>query len=306
LGFAEDGDNLSFEIDYETPFADIVRKYACALIKGGKAMQMLRRAGISTQPDRFPSWIPDWTVQKEGSLYALSSRGMKCAAAGPTKANVKCDASSNEIQVSGLRVDEIKSVSKAANLDWELNAYLEEIDRTVDSLPSYPVRETRADVKWKVPIAGAWHPQLVASTDLDMRSSYMAFREFLAPVTKLKSPINGVGNKSQAKASNGLTGKEAREVLWARAQNYVLALQENLCGWRFIVTKGGFVGVAPPSAKEGDVISIFDGGAVPFLIRRSSSVQGAFQLVGECYVHGIMDGDAKKFCETTECVFQLH
>ncbi|OCK83978.1 hypothetical protein K432DRAFT_463823 [Lepidopterella palustris CBS 459.81] len=306
LGFAEDGDNPSFEIDYEAPFADIVRTYACALIKDGKAMQMLRRAGISAQPDRFPSWIPDWTVHKEGSLYALSSRGMKCSAAGPTKANVKCDARSNEIQVSGLRIDEIKSVSKAANLGSQLKAYLEEVDRIVDSLPSYPVRETRADVKWKVPIAGALRPGLVTSADLDMRSSYVALRECLAHATKTKSPINDISNKSQAKASDSLMGKEAHEVLQARAQNYILALQENLCGWRFIVTKGGFVGVAPPSAQEGDVISIFNGGAVPFLIRRSSSVQGAFQLVGECYVHGIMDGDAKKLCKTTECVFRLH
>jgi hypothetical protein len=44
---------------------------------------------------------------------------------------------------------EDESVSKTANLPDQLRPYLKEIDSTIDTLPSYPVRENRLDVKWE-------------------------------------------------------------------------------------------------------------------------------------------------------------
>jgi hypothetical protein len=117
----------------------------------------------------------------------------------------------------------------------------------------------------KVAIAGVWHSKKVASEDLDMRASYMALKEYYAEVQKFKtqqqqklllSNKSNAGRRSQAKAngndsSSGVMGKDALDALWARAQNYVLAMQDNLSGWRFIVTQRGFVGVAPPAVQTG-------------------------------------------------------
>jgi hypothetical protein len=69
------------------------------------------------------------------------------------------------------------------------------------------------------------------------------------------------------------------------------ALQTNLLGWRFFVTKRGFVGIAPNHAVVGDVISIFSGSGFPFLLRKSMK-EDAYRLVGECYMLGIMLGEA--------------
>lgn len=46
----------------------------------------------------------------------------------------------------------------------------------------------------------------------------------------------------------------------------------------------------PHDSKVGDRICIFKGGSVPFVVREN--VSGYYQLVGECYIHGIMDGEA--------------
>jgi hypothetical protein len=59
----------------------------------------------------------------------------------------------------------------------------------------------------------------------------------------------------------------------------------NLC-----VTRGRTLAHAPHGSQRGDKIVIFKGGRVPFLIR---DIGGGYSLlIGECYVHGAMDGQA--------------
>ncbi|KAJ2977668.1 hypothetical protein NUW58_g7739 [Xylaria curta] len=63
---------------------------------------------------------------------------------------------------------------------------------------------------------------------------------------------------------------------------------------RFIVTEKGFLGFAPISVTEGDVVAILAGGSVPYVLRRQSGVDGAsdgYTLVGDAYVQGVMDGE---------------
>lgn len=331
LGFAEDGDHSGFEIDYQGRLEDIVHKYAAAFVQQGMGMQLLHRAGLDSSSDnidRFPSWIPNWTVPKQSSLCSLSERGPPLAAAGATQPNIRRDDnSSDDLLVGGMIVDKICSVSKTTNMPDQLRAYLKEIDATVDALLSYPVpepsRETRFDIKWKVAIAGAWQPRKVTSGNIDMRTSYMALKEHYAKVLKAKNQqqkqdlqsntekINTggrpLGRVNESTAPGSVIGNDVIEELWARAQNYVLAMQDGLSGWKFVVTQRGFVGVAPPAVQEGDAVAIFDGGVVPFLIRPSTKKPEAFRLVGECYVHGIMNGEAETLCHGAKhTVLRLH
>ena len=60
-------------------------------------------------------------------------------------------------------------------------------------------------------------------------------------------------------------------------------------GRRLLMTKHGLIGLAPPQAIPGDVIAIFLGAPVPHILRKKD---GYHTLVGECYVHGVMSGEA--------------
>lgn len=53
-------------------------------------------------------------------------------------------------------------------------------------------------------------------------------------------------------------------------------------------TDGGLLGFTEEGCRVGDVVCVFLGGEVPFVIRRNS-FQPLFQLHGEAYVHGVMD-----------------
>ena len=63
----------------------------------------------------------------------------------------------------------------------------------------------------------------------------------------------------------------------------------NVLAWRRLVTtRGGYLGLVPAAARCGDVVAVLMGCDTPLVLRRRD---GEYEVVGECYVHGIMHGE---------------
>ncbi|KAI1079009.1 heterokaryon incompatibility protein-domain-containing protein [Whalleya microplaca] len=60
---------------------------------------------------------------------------------------------------------------------------------------------------------------------------------------------------------------------------------------RFAITDSGQFAAVPKRARDGDIVCLFDGGRVPYVLRPCNN--GYFELVGECYLHGFMHGEGK-------------
>lgn len=58
------------------------------------------------------------------------------------------------------------------------------------------------------------------------------------------------------------------------------------------ISELGYMGLAREDVRKGDDISILFGGQVPFILRQHGET---YQLKSECYVHGVMDGEAMKY-----------
>uniref|UniRef100_A0A0B7JVP0 Heterokaryon incompatibility domain-containing protein n=1 Tax=Bionectria ochroleuca TaxID=29856 RepID=A0A0B7JVP0_BIOOC len=52
------------------------------------------------------------------------------------------------------------------------------------------------------------------------------------------------------------------------------------------------IGTVPRTTKPGDLVCVLYGGQTPFILRKSERRPGMFRLVGDCYVHSLMDGEA--------------
>ncbi|KAK9772844.1 putative Heterokaryon incompatibility domain-containing protein [Seiridium cardinale] len=83
---------------------------------------------------------------------------------------------------------------------------------------------------------------------------------------------------------------------------------------RLFLTLNGYLGLAPDIVREGDIVAVLSGGDVPFLLRPftedgidqastgtslrpknndpSAKTPTGYRLVGECFVHGLMAGEA--------------
>lgn len=60
---------------------------------------------------------------------------------------------------------------------------------------------------------------------------------------------------------------------------------------RFIITDEGHLGMAPLEAMKGDVVCVLYGCSVPVILRWCEEKK-AYSFVGECYLHGFMNGRA--------------
>ena len=63
---------------------------------------------------------------------------------------------------------------------------------------------------------------------------------------------------------------------------------------RLFFTANGFVGTGPAAMESGDFIYILAGGSLPYVLRPvpDAACLNTFELIGSCYVHGVMDGQA--------------
>jgi hypothetical protein len=57
---------------------------------------------------------------------------------------------------------------------------------------------------------------------------------------------------------------------------------------RLFKTTKGCIGIGPRCLKKGDAVTLFKGGMVPLVIRSRGD---KWELIGDCYVHGIMHGE---------------
>jgi hypothetical protein len=73
---------------------------------------------------------------------------------------------------------------------------------------------------------------------------------------------------------------------------------------RLMVSKKGFLGMAPNRSRKGDIVCILFGCSVPVVLRKAADGT-KYVFIGECYVDGYMAGEAvgdDRFQETNFCI----
>ena len=63
-------------------------------------------------------------------------------------------------------------------------------------------------------------------------------------------------------------------------------------GRQFAITEQGLIGLVPVAARVGDSVGFFAGCRIPHALRRRGE---GYVLIGDSYLHGVMDGEGEKF-----------
>ena len=75
-------------------------------------------------------------------------------------------------------------------------------------------------------------------------------------------------------------------------RRYLNALTRVTINRRFFETSQHYLGIGPQSMQMGDVICILFGASTPVVLRPLPGTDGLYQFLGDCYVHGVMFGEA--------------
>ena len=75
----------------------------------------------------------------------------------------------------------------------------------------------------------------------------------------------------------------------AKSPTFWTDLQAYCLGKKLFSTLSGHIGIGGVTLEPGDLVCVFLGGRTPFIIR---PVDQKYKFVGECYLHGIMQGEA--------------
>jgi len=166
-------------------------------------------------------------------------------------------------------------------------------------------------------------------------ATYTAIREFLCTIQEFVSQTPGGVDDSMAcriACADQLVmdSQLCRASDWLLSNSYTQALDavrghlengdekevlhqarwyiETMLRWvkkRPFRTQEGHVGLAPGETMEGDIVAIFHGFSAPYVLRKLSGRGRTYELVGECYVCGVMDGEYVDGVDTVEDLYHL-
>ncbi|KAI9681885.1 MAG: hypothetical protein M1822_006962 [Bathelium mastoideum] len=224
---------------------------------------------------KWPSWVTDWTDEfHEGRMSLLYNHLPlpSFSAAGNTEAEFLFVFDNTGLIVNGVEFDTIVEVFQPTDQDDESGGYASMVSSMFDWLQRFP-----SPYKSKEDILIALASLLCFGMEARVgeRIGPLDFAQMLVAVA--------TGEESESFQPN----ETSLFLGWPFA---VAAIEE--VSWCFITSRG-YIGRGPIHIAKGNVISLFMGARVPFILERDQQV-GPCRLLGECYIEGIMKGEAMR------------
>jgi hypothetical protein len=293
FGLMKDEDRAAIRVDYSPTHTvrDVFIDVARYCIKGQHGPDLLVEAGLCRSIPHLPSWVPDWTTTSCAPL----NTGIYNACSNLCKP-IELLANGTSIAVTGKRVAPVAYVSISVNylhgkLDPEdcdpsispyriakiIIATAVECDIARKIYPTYPLRHED------------WSEVLRRTCVVDSHCSGRRLvpadrREFDTCIATA-----GFGN-DVFEAIKGGGDTVPMSPFDEHSKPYSIPLLSFQEGRVMGFLHGGLLAYMPQETRVGDVVVVLLGGRVPYVLR-PMDVEGGFELVGHCYVHGIMDGE---------------
>jgi hypothetical protein len=313
---------LSLVPNYALSTAEAYSQLATTILRNSNNLDILSvpRIAKDSAISTHPSWVPDWTSAND--CFFLRSRRKSAdrymfnfQATPPAHGSEVTFADADTVLgLSGHFVDIIDQVGVVPEMEnlqskrkhrmtqYAARYYLINNWERVSlarSGTAYITGGTHLDAYWQTIIVGD-----ITNGYLTTKEEFMAWNKFNNPGIIRHLPL---GNTKGLLTLIGLFSllhhafqvyfqKKQFASLYKKAYGF-LTKAPVLLQRRIFRTKKGYIGLASEFAQEGDRIGLFKGGAVPLVARPNGK---RWNLIGDCYVHGIMNGEAFKEedCET--------
>jgi len=274
-------------------------------------------AWVTTEREYWPSWIPDWTEalpRSSGLLIGcLQANGSSVSKGRASNAAIlaqhehvggleKCPC----LRVQGVRVLKIQgSIPRRGNDSF--SDYYDFLGKThslycntsLSTQHAYLYVATahvhpRQDGQVLPQGTSVWSyiKGDITPPDCDLGQDNAAVRSTMG---------NGTTDEPISRRMHGRIELEVPKSLNQRLEQVGCRAKEGegSSNFKCFVSTTGFMGLVHPDAQPGDEIVILFGVEMPFVVRPNAE-PGHYQLIGECFVLGLMEGEAMEGLEDSQ------
>jgi hypothetical protein len=278
------------KVDYHKSIREVYTSAAIEIFNKMDSLEFLswnhdnisRNDGYGRLPD-LPSWVPSWTSPGDDIVHlhtapaSLSNPVARSlySVTQDSRHLVSFNAASGKMQALGFVMDVLEEVSPPCDSRdgiftgptwlWIKSVLLNSMSGIIDDIVGEQSDPKMRKVAlhfvpqfWRIVLADQWENKRLGTAPFE---------------------LNGVGTIPPSSI------EEAFKIRRAVSSN------EFNCAfrWRSLYLAKKLVGLAPATAQPGDIIFAILGSPVPYLVRKC---EGGYRLLGECYAHLMMDGQA--------------
>ncbi|KAF4637006.1 hypothetical protein G7Y89_g1055 [Cudoniella acicularis] len=294
LGIAGDAKALGLCPDYRKSCKKVYTELALALIRNGYH-DPLSLSDSSGGIDGLPSWAPDWSTKScrnplqqrslDRSTRPLTAILEPNFSASGNKGTLELSSGSTGIHCMPLLLHgRVLGTVGQLGMAWvkgDVGGWLQDLHRlSYQTRDTFELSEEQQKIVWRTAVAD---------------------QEIHQGKTKPRLSNEKVSSVHEALKDEDLSLTQVQTLIDAGLGDYYEQLQAVAQGRRPLLTSGGYFGIGPQETQLGDVLVIFLGAHVPHILRRHSE-DSTLWLIGEAYVHGVMDGEAMKDFPATEII----
>ena len=307
--------------DYTAPVSDVYAGFARLTIEATNSLELLRHTSPYGTQD-LPSWVPDWTA--EHMLSSLTLSNTLHATSGTSQAMVDY-LPEGRISVTGFVVDAFDGFGclyqeVPSGRGWPADTVVQ---------PSHSANPYHNEAGVREAI---WRT-MVADRDIYVEPLKEDYSSLLAtpvifeagPALSETDPLKYVaGSNILDWSAQFLRGNVEFRVCGKRLGDYLPSSLDEVRGQvdpvvlrdvlvardrinvrrRMMSTQKGYIGMALQEVRMDDVIAVLLGCSMPMVLRPVDDDAHEYSVVGECYIHGIMGGEAMHWVDNGQCKMQ--
>jgi hypothetical protein len=289
LGLLHVGQQQWMLPDYSMSIPETFSRCTEALIKSDNNLHAL--IGPRLNQTGLPTWVMDFLPNlSSGGVLFFQNTFKRITSSVLFNAcrmqALRYSFRSGKLSLYGFAIDKVKDTAMAMGEGCEAEIFREwenlSGSNTEHPASAYPMGCTRADAYWRTMIRDTIRDyqdgEEIRRAKPTDEASYLRFRRWITD----QSDTDAVGDTDYENFR----------------RSFFIATQHQ----HFFTTCKGYIGLGDMPQRN-DEIWILHGGNVPFMLRpypKNSENAGSYALVGDCYVHGIMDGEAMEGWEESD------
>ena len=298
LGISRDAESLGLYPDYRKSSDEVYTGLSRTLIQHGY-LEIMALCEFPKNIENLQSWVLDWSLQPTRSPLQQRSLNRSVrpvetflepafSAAGTTSQMMELNSkdimdSQSPLFLRGILLGRVQDTG----LGWKPGAvgrWLLELQRLSNAMPTdSEISEHRTTQVWRTAVGDQelrQGPRKPRYSEEKIRSIYERLKD---------ADMNVFDSSAFVQAGFGDYCEQLKIVAAAR---------------RPLLVSGGYLGIGPRETEKGDFVFIFLGGNTPYIVRQHTH-DATFQLIGEAFVHGVMDGERLVRDSTMETI-ELH